>query len=61
VPKDLSSACFELAAWNMGRYRSKQIGMAYNGKGNSRDGQRFEMAMPENVKALLEPYRRKTI
>jgi hypothetical protein len=45
VPADLASACFELAAWNLNRYR----------------GQQLEGAMPENVKALLEPYRRKTI
>jgi hypothetical protein len=61
VPKDLASACFELAAWNLGRYRGRQIGIANNGRGNSRDGQRFEMAMPENVKQLLVPYQRKTI
>jgi uncharacterized phiE125 gp8 family phage protein len=45
VPADLASACLELAAWNLNRYR----------------GQQLEGAMPENVKALLEPYRRKTI
>jgi hypothetical protein len=45
VPADLASACLELAAWNLNRYR----------------GQQLEGAMPENVTALLEPYRRKTI
>jgi uncharacterized phiE125 gp8 family phage protein len=45
VPADLASACLELAAWNLNRYR----------------GQQLEGAMPENVKTLLEPYRRKTI
>jgi uncharacterized phiE125 gp8 family phage protein len=45
VPADLASACLELAAWSLNRYR----------------GQQLEGAMPENVKALLEPYRRKTI
>jgi hypothetical protein len=66
IPSDLSAACFELAAWNMNRYRSKKIGITSAVRGNGRDGERaasmpFEMAMPENVKALLEPYRRKTI
>jgi hypothetical protein len=45
VPADLASACLELAAWNLNRYRGQQV----------------EGAMPENVKELLEPYRRKTI
>jgi hypothetical protein len=45
VPADLAAACLELAAWNLDRYR----------------GRKLEGAMPENVKALLEPYRRKTI
>jgi hypothetical protein len=45
VPADLASACIELAVWNLNRYR----------------GQQLEGAMPENVKTLLEPYRRKTI
>jgi uncharacterized phiE125 gp8 family phage protein len=45
VPADLASACVELAAWNLNRYR----------------GQQLEGSMPENIKTLLEPYRRKTI
>jgi hypothetical protein len=45
VPPDLASACLELAAWNLSRYR----------------GRRMELSMPENVRSLLEPYRRKTI
>jgi uncharacterized phiE125 gp8 family phage protein len=45
VPADLASACLELAVWNFNRYR----------------GQQLEGAMPENVKTLLEPYKRKTI
>jgi hypothetical protein len=61
IPSDLASACLELASWNMNRYRSKQIGMKSNIRGNGRDGEHFESSMPENVKLLLEHYRRKTI
>jgi hypothetical protein len=58
VPVDLASACLELAGWNLNRYRSRRIGMTGSVK---KDGESFEMKMPENVRALLEPYRRKTI
>jgi hypothetical protein len=61
VPADLSAACMELAAWNMNRYRGRRIGMTGNIRGSGRDGEHFEMSMPENVRQLLEPYRRKTI
>jgi hypothetical protein len=55
VPPDMASACLELAAWNMNRYRGRKIGITGNSKGN---GERFEMSMPENVRLLLEPYRK---
>ncbi|HCC38016.1 MAG TPA: hypothetical protein DEQ14_10605 [Treponema sp.] len=61
MPPDLQSACLELAAWNMSRYRGRRIGMTGNVRGGGRDGEHFELSMPENVRALLEPYRRKTI
>ena len=61
VPADLSAACLELASWNMNRYKGKRVGMTGNIKGAGKEGEHFEMAMPENVKLLLEPYRRKTI
>jgi len=61
VPADLSSACLELASWNMNRYKGRRIGMTGNVRGGGRDGEHFEMSMPENVKLLLEPYRRKLI
>ena len=61
VPPDLASACMELAAWNMSRYRGRRVGMTGNVRGGGKDGEHFEMSMPENVKALLEPYKRKTI
>jgi uncharacterized phiE125 gp8 family phage protein len=48
VPADLKAAAMELAAWNLGRHR---------GRGN--DGR--EPSMPENVRGLLEPYKRRMI
>jgi hypothetical protein len=56
IPTDLSAACLELASWNLNRYRGKHIGMTGNTK-----TEHLELSMPENVKQLLEPYRRKTI
>ena len=61
VPADLSAACMELASWNMNRYRGKRIGMSGNIRGAGIQGEHFELSMPENVRLLLEPYRRKTI
>ena len=61
VPADLSSACLELASWNMNRYKGRRVGMTGNVRGGGKDGEHFELSMPENVKQLLEPYRRKTI
>jgi len=61
VPKDLTAACLELAAWNMSRYKGRRVGLTGNVRGGGREGEHFEMSMPENVRTLLEPYRRKTI
>jgi hypothetical protein len=61
VPADLASACLELASWNMSRYKGRRDGMTGNIRGADKEGEHFEMSMPENVKTLLEPYRRKTI
>jgi hypothetical protein len=61
VPPDLASACLELAAWNMSRYRGRRIGMTGAVRGNGKDGEHLETSMPENVRGLLEPYRRRTI
>jgi hypothetical protein len=61
VPADLASACLELAAWNMTRYRGRRIGMTGNVRGNGKDGEHLEASMPENVRLLLEPYRRRVI
>jgi len=61
VPADLAAACLELASWNINRYRGRRVGLVGNIKGSGKEGEHFETVMPENVKALLEPYRRKTI
>jgi len=61
IPDDLRAACMELAAWNLNRYRGKRIGMTGNIKGAGKEGEHFEMSMPENVRTLLEPYKRKLI
>jgi len=61
IPDDLRAACMELASWNFNRYRGKRVGMTGNIKGAGKEGEHYELCMPENVKALLEPYRRKTI
>jgi hypothetical protein len=61
APADLATACLELAAWNMSRYRGRRIGMTGNVRGSGKDGEHLEQSMPENVRQLLEPYRRRTI
>ena len=61
APADLTSACLELAAWSMNRYKGRRIGMTGNVRSSGRDGEHFELSMPENVGALLESYRRKVI
>jgi hypothetical protein len=61
VPADLASACMELAAWNMTRYRGRRIGITGAVRGRGQEGEHIEPSMPENVKELLEPYRRRTI
>ncbi|GHU83591.1 hypothetical protein FACS189468_8820 [Spirochaetia bacterium] len=61
VPADLKSAAFELAAWNLNRYRGKRIGMTGVVRGKGQDGEHLEPSIPENVRLLLEPYRRVTL
>ena len=61
APADLAAACMELASWNFGRYKGRRVGMTGAVRGSGRDGEHFEMSMPENVRSMLEPYRRKTI
>jgi len=61
VPADLQAACLELASWNMSRYKGRRIGMSGNIKGAGVQGEHFEMSIPENVKALIEPYKRRVI
>jgi hypothetical protein len=61
APADLASACLELAAWNMSRYRGQRIGIIGNIRGSGRDGEHLEASMPENVRSLLESYKRRVI
>jgi hypothetical protein len=61
IPADLTAACLELASWNLNRYRGRRVGMTGNIRGSGKEGEHFEMSMPENVRLLLEPYRRKTL
>jgi hypothetical protein len=61
VPPDLASVCLELAAWNMARYRGQRIGMTGNVRGSGKDGEHLEASIPENVRLLLEPYKRRVI
>jgi hypothetical protein len=61
APPDLASACLELAAWNMARYRGRRIGLTGNVRGGGKDGEHLEPSMPENVRHLLEPYKRRII
>jgi len=61
VPSSLRAACLELASWNFNRYKGKRIGMSGNIRGSGVQGEHFELSIPENVKALIEPYRRKVI
>ena len=61
APPDLASACMELAAWNMNRYKGRRIGMTGSVRGGGKDGEHFELSMPMQVRQLLEPYKRKVI
>jgi hypothetical protein len=67
APADLASACLELAAWNMTRYKGRRIGMTGNVRGSGyaarggTDGEYPEASMPENVRGLLEPYKRRVL
>ena len=61
IPADLAAACMELASWNIGRYKGRRVGMTGTVRGSGRDAEHFEMSMPENVRSLLEPYRRRVI
>jgi hypothetical protein len=61
APPDMASACLELAAWNMTRYRGRRIGMTGAVRGKGTDGEHLEPSMPENIRGLLEPYKRRVI
>jgi uncharacterized phiE125 gp8 family phage protein len=55
VPPDLKEACLELTAWKYQRHNMRLSGVA--GKGAAA----FENRMPERVRELLEPYRRRVL
>jgi hypothetical protein len=59
IPADLQMAVIELVAWNYARIRTKQVGVKASVTG--RDAPDLESSIPENVKQLLEPFRRRTI
>jgi hypothetical protein len=61
APADLASACLELAAWNLTRYRGNRIGITGTVRGKGQNGEHLEPSMPEHVRGLLEPYQRRTI
>ncbi|MDR2433604.1 MAG: phage head-tail connector protein [Treponema sp.] len=61
APADLASACLELAAWSMTRYKGRRIGLTGAVRGNGKDGEHLETSMPENVQILMEPYKRRVI
>jgi len=60
LPPGLGAACMELAVWNLNRYRGRRVGMA-GPTGGGNEGWGFETSMPENVRSLLEPFKRKLI
>jgi hypothetical protein len=55
---DISRA---LSGGNLTRYRGRRIGMTGAIRGSGKDGEHLEQSMPENVRQLLEPYRRRMI
>jgi uncharacterized phiE125 gp8 family phage protein len=55
VPPDLKEACLELAAWKLQRHNRRFAGVV-NDKGGG-----IENKMPESIRELLEPYRRRVI
>jgi len=61
LPTDLAAACMELAMWSMNRYRSRRIGITGNIRSSGAQGEHFENSMPENVRQLIEPHRRKVL
>jgi hypothetical protein len=56
IPEDLKAAAAELVEWNFKRLSNRQIGEV-----NLKYGQRTQLStsMPEHVRELIEPYKRK--
>lgn len=61
VPPDLKEAVIEIVAWNHTRYKSRRIGITGAIRGSGKDGESLETTLPEFIRTLLEPYRRRTI
>jgi hypothetical protein len=61
APPDLASACLELAVWNMVHYRAHPDTPSRAVRGSGKDGEHQEASIPENVRRLFEPYRRRVI
>jgi hypothetical protein len=55
-PADLASACMELAGWNLNRYRGRRVGMTGNIRGAGKEGEHFELSMPENGNSRVRKY-----
>lgn len=61
MPEDLQLATAELVAWELRRVKSKQIGVSGLVPTSGRmERAVLEMQMPENVREMLETYRRRT-
>jgi hypothetical protein len=56
APPDLREACLELVIWKYGRHKEKRIGTVVK-----QNGRQYESGMPERVKELLAPYKRKVL
>jgi len=61
IPADLKEAVIELVAWNRTRYQSHRIGITSSVRGSGKETEGLEPTIPEHVRTLLEPYRRRTL
>ena len=60
IPEDLKLATMELVAWEFRRVKSKQVGVSgFVPTSGRMERTVLEMQMPENVREMLEPYRRR--
>lgn len=61
IPPDLQQAIIELVAWNFTRYQSHRIGVTGALRGTGKVTESLERTIPEHIRIVLEPYRRRTI